>query len=46
MNVAELYRTVHRELESIDQFLLALDVLYVLGRIEVDLTTGAVTYAD
>lgn len=46
MNVAELYRTVHREFESIDQFLLALDVLYVLGRVEVDLTTGAVTYAD
>lgn len=46
MNVGELYRTVHREFESIDQFLLTLDVLYVLGRIEVDFITGAVTYAD
>lgn len=46
MNVADLYRSVHRDFESIDQFLLALDVLYVLGRIEVDITTGAVTYAD
>ena len=46
MNVADLYRSVHRDFESIDQFLLTLDVLYVLGRIEVDITTGAVTYAD
>ena len=46
VNLGALYRTVGKEFESIDQFLLTLDVLYVLGRIDIDLSTGAVTYAD
>jgi hypothetical protein len=45
-HIASLYDRVHENFESIDQFLLALDVLYVLGQIEVDLSTGVVTYAD
>jgi hypothetical protein len=46
VNLGALYRTVGKEFESIDQFLLTLDVLYVLGRIDIDLSTGTVTYAD
>ena len=45
-NLAGLYDKVRKDFESIDQFLLALDVLYILGQIEVDLSTGMVTYAD
>jgi hypothetical protein len=45
-NLAGLYDRVRKDFESIDQFLLALDVLYILGQIEVDLSTGVVTYAD
>lgn len=45
-NLAGLYEKVRKDFESIDQFLLALDVLYLLGQIEVDLSTGMVTYAD
>jgi hypothetical protein len=46
VNLASLYRMVGKEFESIDQFLLTLDVLYVLGRIDIDFATGMVTYAD
>lgn len=45
-NLVGLYDKVGKEFESIDQFLLAIDVLYILGQIDVDLSTGAVTYAD
>jgi hypothetical protein len=44
-SLAALYERVREEFESIDQFLLTLDVLYILGQIDVDLSTGAVTYA-
>lgn len=45
-NLAGLYEKVCKDFESIDQFLLALDVLYLLNKIDVDLSTGVVTYAD
>lgn len=45
-NLAGLYKKVGKHFESIDQFLLAVDVLYVLGQIDVDPSTGVVTYAD
>jgi hypothetical protein len=45
-NLVSLYDKVGKEFESIDQFLLAIDVLYILGQIDVDLATGVVTYAD
>ena len=45
-NLVNLYDKVGKEFESIDQFLLAIDVLYILGQIDVDLSTGLVTYAD
>jgi hypothetical protein len=45
-NLVSLYDKVGEEFESIDQFLLTIDVLYILGQINVDLSTGVVTYAD
>jgi len=45
-NLVSLYEKVRKDFESIDQFLLTLDVLYILGQIDVDLSTGMVTYAD
>ena len=35
-NLAGLYEKVGKHFESIDQFLLAVDVLYILGQIDVD----------
>lgn len=43
--VASLFEQVGDKFESIDQFLLAIDVLYILGRITVDFTTEKVLYA-
>jgi hypothetical protein len=40
------YDKVGEEFESIDQFLLTIDVLYILGQINVDPSTAVVTYAD
>ena len=45
-NLVSLYDKVGKEFESIDQFLLAIDVLFIPGQIDVDLSTGVVTYAD
>jgi hypothetical protein len=46
VNLVSLYDKVGEEFESIDQFLLTIDVLYILGQIDVDPSTGVVTYAD
>jgi hypothetical protein len=46
VNLTSLYDKVGGEFESIDQFLLTIDVLYILGQINVDLSTGVVIYAD
>lgn len=45
IDILTLYDAVRQDVESIDQFLLAIDVLYILGRIDVDPATRAVTYA-
>jgi hypothetical protein len=46
INLVSLYDKVGEEFESIDQFLLTIDVLYILGQIDVDPSTAVVTYAD
>ena len=43
--VAELFQQVGDKFESIDQFLLALDVLFLLDRLTVDFSTEKVVYA-
>ncbi len=44
-DLLSLYHSVSEQFESIDHFLLTIDVLYVLGRIDVDANTRTVTYA-
>jgi hypothetical protein len=45
IDLLRLYHTVAHEFETIDQFLLTLDVLYVLERIDLDPLSRTVTYA-
>lgn len=40
-----LYRSVSDHFESADQFLVAMDILYVMGRIDLDPGARLVTYA-
>ena len=45
IRVVDLFAEVGDKFESIDQFLLAMDVLYILGRIGVDFQEEMVHYA-
>lgn len=44
LEIVNLYQIVSKQFESIDQFLLAIDLLYVLGRIEVNFQTRTIYY--
>ena len=44
LEVVKLYHIVSKNFESIDQFLLAIDLLYVLGRIDLNVHMGEVYY--
>lgn len=44
-SVLDLFHQVGDKFESIDQFLLALDVLYILDRLTIDFSTEKVIYA-
>jgi hypothetical protein len=44
LELVNLYQIVSKQFESIDQFLLVIDLLYVLGRIEVNLQTRTIYY--
>jgi len=46
IGVRELYREIADEFDIAHDFLLAIDVLYILGVIEVDLKTGMVSRVD
>lgn len=46
IRLSSLYQNVSGSFESIDMFILALDVLYILKKIDIDLITGIVTYVD
>ena len=46
VSIRELYRDVGYRFESADEFLLAIDVLYILGRVSVDFKTASISYAD
>jgi hypothetical protein len=45
-DLVTLFHGISEKFESIDQFLLALDILFVLGRIEVDFKNRVLTYAE
>jgi hypothetical protein len=44
--VRELYRGLEEKFETIQEFILALDVLYILDRINVNFITGTVSHVD
>ena len=44
-SIRDLYRAVSHRFDSSDQFLLALDVLYILGRVNVDFRTTTISNA-
>ncbi len=44
-HLADLFQQVGDKFESIDQFLLALDVLFLLDRLTVDFSTERIVYA-
>lgn len=46
IGLSSLWERVESSFESVDQFLLAVDILYVLGRLDVDKEHGVVVYAD
>lgn len=46
VDLVSLYRSLSKDFESIDQFLLALDILFILGKIDIEFSTRVVTYAD
>lgn len=46
VDLLSLFHQVDDDFESIDQFFLTMDVLYVLGLIDLNPTTRLVTYAE
>ena len=42
-SIRDLYRALAHRFETADEFLLALDVLYILGRVNVDFKTATVS---
>lgn len=45
-SVSELQVRTSKHFESIDQFIYAVDVLFVLGRVRVDFETGRISIVD
>ena len=46
IEIGRLYKETYKKFDGVDQFIYALDILYVLGRIEVDFTTRTVKYVN
>ncbi|OPY74543.1 MAG: hypothetical protein A4E65_03818 [Syntrophorhabdus sp. PtaU1.Bin153] len=46
IKLMELYHRVSDNFESVEQFLLTMDILYVLGRVQVNFQTGTVSYVS
>ena len=46
MNIHDLYSKIKNKFSNTDEFILSLDVLYVLDMIEVDFNTEIIKYAD
>lgn len=44
--IHDLYRKTGRKVGGIENFILALDVLFALGKIDIDYSRGSVTNAD
>lgn len=46
IRLSRLYELAIKEFESIDQFILTLDLLFVLGRVRFEPRTGLLIYVD
>jgi hypothetical protein len=46
MNIHDLYSKIKNRFSNTDEFILSLDVLYVLDMIEVDFNTETIKYAN
>lgn len=46
IGIHDLYTKVSNVFENVDEFMYALDVLYVLNKVNVDFDLKTVTYAD
>lgn len=46
VGIRDLYREVAHRFDSADEFLLAIDVLFILGRIDLDFRTASIFYVD
>lgn len=46
IEIGRLYEMTHKKFDGVDQFIYAIDVLYILGRIEVDFATRTVKYVN
>ena len=46
IGVHDLYEAVSEKFDGVDQFMYALDVLYVLNKIDIDFEKGVVVYVD
>jgi hypothetical protein len=46
MEISDLYKASESMFETVQEFILALDVLYILGRIDVNFDTRTVRHAD
>lgn len=46
MNLHDLYSQIKSKFSNIDEFILSLDVLYVLDILEVDFNTETIKYAN
>jgi hypothetical protein len=44
-SVSELQERTSKHFESVDQFILTVDLLFVLGRLNVDFSTGRISHA-
>jgi hypothetical protein len=44
--IRDLYEIVHAHFDDVNEFIYALDVLFILHKIEVDYNTGTLKYAS
>lgn len=46
IEIGRLYKETYKKFDGVDQFIYAIDILYILGRIEVDFITRTVKYVN
>lgn len=46
VQISNLYEEVQDQFNGVDEFIFALDVLFILNQISVDFSTGVIRYVD